>query len=512
MLDLVTLVTRHAGWTPHAPALIDGQSGDARSFRALAERAGHLGRALVPLMDGAQNSRVAAISRNRVEMLELYLGVASAGGMLFPLNWRLSGEQLRETLLEADPAVVFYDSEFRDVVAELQRWAGAATWVEWSSGEASPYEDLVASGSRSTSPLPTADALRHAPFLALSTGGTTGVIKSAVHSQYSYTAALMNYLTAAHIQPTDVFMQLGALFHVTGYMPLAYLAMGRPAVLADFAADTVLDIVERERVSGFLAVATMLPRLVAAIEGRSRDLSSVRQIEYGGAPIAPEVLRAAAGAFDAELLHGWGMTEMGPGSYLTASENREALSGERPELLRSCGRPALYSELRVVDESGQPVPQDARSVGELCHRGPSNMIGYWRKPEETALMIRDGWLHTGDAATWDDEGHIFIVDRIKSMIISGGENIFPAEIERLLGRHEGISEVVVVGAPDPEWGEVVKAVVVRAVGSHVTESDVSSYVEQHLASYKKPRVVEFRDELPMTPTGKVDRKALVGSP
>ena len=147
-------------------------------------------------------------------------------------------------------------------------------------------------------------------------------------------------------------------------------------------------------------------------------------------------------------------------------------------------------------------------MGEVCHRGPNNMIGYWNRPDETAEVLRDGWIHTGDGGAWDEEGHIYIVDRLKSMIITGGENVFPAEVERSLGNHPEVAEVVVVGVPDKDWGEVIKAVVVRAQGSHLSAADVSTYIEQELGSYKKPRIVEFLAELPMTPTGKVNRKLL----
>jgi acyl-CoA synthetase (AMP-forming)/AMP-acid ligase II len=166
------------------------------------------------------------------------------------------------------------------------------------------------------------------------------------------------------------------------------------------------------------------------------------------------------------------------------------------------------STVAVLDNDGEPVPQDSETFGEICHRGPNTMSGYWNKPDETADLLRGGWLHTGDGGSWDEEGYIFIVDRIKSMIISGGENIFPGEIERALGNHPAIAEVVVVGVRDPDWGEVVKAVVVPAPGASLTEADVARYAEAELGSYKKPRIVEFVDQLPMTPTGKINRKLL----
>jgi fatty-acyl-CoA synthase/long-chain acyl-CoA synthetase len=166
----------------------------------------------------------------------------------------------------------------------------------------------------------------------------------------------------------------------------------------------------------------------------------------------------------------------------------------------------------VLDENGTAVPRDGVTMGEICHRGPGNMLGYWNKPDETAELLRDGWVHSGDVGTWDEEGYVYIVDRLKSMIISGGENIFPAEIERALGNHPDVAEVVVVGTADATWGEVVKAVIVRRPGSTVDAAVITSYAEDQLGSYKKPRIVEFVDDIPMTPTGKVDRRALAARP
>ena len=168
------------------------------------------------------------------------------------------------------------------------------------------------------------------------------------------------------------------------------------------------------------------------------------------------------------------------------------------------------STVAVLDDDGVPVARDGKSVGEICHRGPGNMLGYWNKPDETAELLRNGWVHSGDIGTWDEDGYVFIVDRKKSMIICGGENIFPAEVERALSNHPEISEVVVVGVANPTWGELVKALVVRRPGSKLDAAEVTAYAERQLGSYKKPRLVEFVDALPVTPTGKVDRRAAAG--
>lgn len=514
MINIGELGTKTAVSAPDRVALIAPEHGVRRTFGELASRTDVLARALIGMFDAGAGHRVAALSPNCVELMELYLAAAKAGSLLFPLNWRFSPSQVGQALTEATPNVVFYAAEFRALVDEVRPASPVEHWIEWNPGRRSEYEEVLATSAATVAALalPDPDSLLDQPYLAISTGGTTGTPKSAVHTQRSYGACLLDYLAAARITADDTYLMLGQLFHVVGYMGLAYLAMGRPVVIADFDAEELLALIESERVTGFFAIATMLPRLVNAARERGLDASSVRQVEYGGAPTAQEVIRDASEVFGADLMQAWGMTEFGPGTYLSPGVHRRALAGERPELLRACGTPALFSELAILDESGTPVPHDGRTMGEICHRGPNNMIGYWNRPHETAETMRDGWIHTGDGAAWDADGHVFILDRIKSMIISGGENIFPAEIERTLGNHPAIAEVVVVGVPHPDWGEVVKAVVVRRPGTELTADQVREYIGTELASYKKPRIVEFVAELPVTPTGKVNRALLRDAP
>lgn len=512
MINLAGMAEGFASRNTGTAALIDPQSGITRTFGDLSRRTGLLSAALFDVLGVRPGTRVAALSRNSPELVELYLACARTGALLFPLNWRFSAAQIADALRDAAPAVVFYEAEFVHVLAPV-RGQIDATWIEWATAKDTEYEDLLARVSSRTDDirpnLPDPASLVHQPYLAVSTGGTTGIPKSAVHSQYGYGACTLDYLAAARIADTDVYLMLGQFFHVIGYMSLAYLLRGRPVVITNFEADGMLSLIRAEKVSGFMAIATMLPRLISAFEKDPAPTPSVRLVEYGGAPMGADTIRQAGEAFGADLLQAWGMSEFGPGSYLGPEEHRRALSGERPELLRSCGNAALLSTLAVQDDQGRPVPRDGKTMGELCHRGPNNMISYWNKPHETAELTRDGWIHTGDGATWDEDGFFYIVDRIKSMIISGGENIFPSEVERCLGDHPEIAEVAVLGIPDAHWGEIVKAVVVRTEGSTLTEEQVAKYVGEHLASYKKPRVVQFMDELPMTPTGKVNRKLLV---
>jgi acyl-CoA synthetase (AMP-forming)/AMP-acid ligase II len=511
MINLAGSAQRFVARNPHAPALIDPLAGVTRTFGELSRRVELLSGALFDVVGVRPGTRVAALSRNSLEMVELYLACARTGALLFPLNWRFSPSQVAAALRDARPSAVFYGADFADVV-DTMRADIDTTWIEWATNKDTEYEDLLlraAARIDTVRPdLPQERSLVHRPYLAVSTGGTTGIPKSAVHTQYSYGACILDYQAAARIAETDVYLMLGQFFHVIGYMSLAYLMLGRPVIVTNFDVDGIIDLIRSENVSGFMAIATMLPRLIAALEKDGGATPSVRLLEYGGAPMGGETIRQAGELFQAGLLQAWGMSEFGPGTYLGPEAHRRALSGERPELLRSCGNAALLSTLTVLDPDGIPVPRDGVTMGELCHRGPNNMMGYWKNPSATAELIRNGWVRTGDGAAWDDEGYFYIVDRIKSMIISGGENIFPSEVERCLGDHPEVAEAVVLPVQDAQWGELVKAVIVRVPGSELSEEQVKNYVGARLASYKKPRIVEFLDHLPMTPTGKVNRKLL----
>jgi len=514
VLNLAHWTTKAAHADPQSPALIEPHLHIVRTFGELETRTKALATALTHLLSAGKGSRVVAFGRNSMEFVELYIACAWSGTVLFPLNWRQSSAMNQAALLDCRPTVVFFDAEFADEVDELRDSAPGARWVEWKPGSTSDYEALIAEATDrgdELGPLPDPESLIHEPYLAVSTGGTTGIPKSAVHSQYTYGGNLVNYLAAQRIDESDVFMMLGQFFHVTGYMPFAHLAMGRPVVITNFDAEETVRVINDERVTSFFCIATMLPRLIEVLRTTGTATPSVRLVGYGGARMGEEVIRAGADLFGAEMVQIWGMSEFGTGTILGPEAHRLALGGEQPGLLRSCGKAGLISDVKVVDLEGNPVPKDGTTVGELCHRGANNMLHYFNKPEETAALVRDGWVHSGDGAVWDERGYVYIADRIKNMIISGGENIFPAEIERVIANLPGVAEVSVVGAPHPEWGEIVRAVVVRSSDSVTTELIVSS-VERELGGYRKPRIVTFVDELPMTPTGKVNLGAVRSIP
>jgi len=240
----------------------------------------------------------------------------------------------------------------------------------------------------------------------------------------------------------------------------------------------------------------------------SYDLSSLRNIQYGGGPMPSTVVRAALDSFPCTLIQGYGQTEGTTMSFLSQEDHRDAVNGVNAQRLKSCGREGFGTSIRIVDVDGNDVPRDGVTPGEIMVRSEANMVGYWNKPELTAQTLRDGWMSTGDVANWDEDRYIFIVDRAKDVIISGGENIYSVQVEEAINIHPAVLECAVIGIPDEEWGEVVKAVVVLKPGQTASEADIIETAKKNLASYQKPRSVDFVDTLPKAPTGKIMKREL----
>jgi len=505
MLNLSDFLTRNAWRDPHGDACIDPASGRRLTHGALEDRAQRLASSIRGQLGLAPGDRIAILSQNTAEYLELYYASARAGTITVPLNWRLSAPELARILEDADPRAVIYAGSFDETAEELQRRTAIESWVRFEPGASSAYEELLAAAD------PQQDLGLFGdtdPVFILYTGGTTGVSKGVLHSHRSAWAAMLNQDHTERVQPSDRYLLLGQMFHIPIVLAMNYLSRERPVVLLNFEPSATLATIEQERISGFLGVTTMLNYLLA-VDGLERyDLSSLRLVQYGGGPMGEDVVREALERLPCDLQQGYGQTEGGTMSFLTADVHREAASGVGTHRLRSCGREAHLSTLWVVDDQGRQVPRDRETIGEIITRSDANMLRYWNRPEETAATIRDGWIHTGDLATWDEDGFLYIMDRKKEMIISGGENIYPAQVENALYRHPGVLEVAVIGVPDDTWGESVKAVVVRKPGAEVTEEELIDLARHELASYMKPRTVEFVEDLPRAPTGKILKREL----
>ena len=320
---------------------------------------------------------------------------------------------------------------------------------------------------------------------------------------------MLNQTVAERIVPSDVYMLTGQMFHIPVVLAMNYQAHGCPLVLMNFEPTLALELISTEKVSAFLGVTTMLNWMMAVEGFDSYDLSSLRNIQYGGGPMPSRVIAEALDAFPCTLIQGYGQTEGTTMTFLSQEDHIRAIrDGYRTERLRSCGREGYVTSVRIVDKDGNLVPKDGKTPGEIIVKSPANMLGYFQRPDLTAETIREGWMWTGDIATWDEESYCFIVDRAKDMIISGGENIYSVQVEEAIAKHDAVLEVAVIGVPDDEWGESVKAIVVLKPGRTASEAEIIQTAKANLASYQKPRNVEFVDALPKAPTGKILKREL----
>ncbi|MBM3678630.1 MAG: AMP-binding protein [Actinobacteria bacterium] len=484
-------------------------NGRRLTFGALHDRAQRLAWGLREELGLEKGDRVAILSTNAAEIAETFFACAKAGLVAQPLNWRLAPAEQARILADAEPAVLLWNREFAAEIAEIQRLHDLERWIDFAPGNESPYEELLVRQPELEPPWRD-DVGDHDPFFILYTGGTTGVSKGALHSHATTAAAMVNQTVGERVAAGDVYMLLGQMFHIPVVLAMTYTAHGRPVVLTNFEPRQTLEVIEAERVSGFLGITTMLNYLLAVPDFDRFDLSSLRLIVYGGGPMPEAVVRQIMERFPCDLMQGYGQTEGCTMTFLHPWVHEEIARGDGTHRAASCGQEAFLSTVAVFDEEGRPVPRDRSTVGEIVVRSPANMVGYWRQPELTAQVFRDGggWMRTGDVARWDEDGFVYIVDRAKDMVISGGENIYPAQVEACIYRHPAVLECAVFGVPDETWGEALKAVVVVKPGMALHEEEIVELTRRELASYMKPKTVEFVDALPKGPTGKILKREL----
>jgi acyl-CoA synthetase (AMP-forming)/AMP-acid ligase II len=492
---------------PGREAVIDVSSGRRITYGELDERVRRLANALVKQLQLTPGDRVAILSRNSIEYLEVLYACGRCGLIAQPLNWRLGAEELTRILADGDPAVLVFSAEYAELGRRLDTPAGIGHRLACGEASDGSYENLVRSSS-DEEPDPEGRYGGDDPVLILYTGGTTGESKGALHTHHSLYMGMLNQTVAERIVPTDVYMLTGQMFHIPVALAMNYQAHGCPLVLINFEAKLALEVIAREKVTAFLGVTTMLNWMMAVDDFATYDLGSLRNIQYGGGPMPRSVVAAALDSFPCTLIQGYGQTEGMTMSFLSQEDHLAAISGEHSERLGSCGREGFVTTIKVVDDAGNEVPKDGMTPGEIVVNSEANMVGYWRRPDLTGKTIRGGWMHTGDIAMWDRDGYIFIVDRARDMIISGGENIYSTQVEAAIHQHPAVLESAVFGVPDEEWGEAVKAVVVLKPGATASEAEIIATASAHLASYQKPKSVDFVDSLPKAPTGKILKRAL----
>ena len=410
--------------------------------------------------------------------------------MLVPVNSRLAPAEMRAILDDAGVSVVFADAQYP-----------GTTGVRQVLTIPDDYEDLLAAADE----LPFNDTVTENDLAALFyTSGTTGAAKGAMHTHRSLVCSALHFMATWPFDRQTRWLVASPMFHTGGI--LATLATvwagGTHVIMPGFDPDLAVDLIEREAVTHTLLVPTMLAMAAGAQLARPRDVSSLRYLSHGASPISSETLRRARQAFPgAELLHVYGTTETTPITTLLPHEERIL---DTP-LIRSCGQPATGVEMRVVDDNLTDLPP--RAVGQIAVRSPSVMAGYWRNPEATAEVMRGAWYLTGDLGYRDEDSYIYLVDRAKDMIVSGGENIYSTEVEDALASYPGIEEVAVFGVPDPRWGESVYAVVFSR--KDATPDELTAHCRGQIAGFKVPRCIELRTEpLPKSAAGKILKREL----
>ena len=482
--------------------------GRRRSYGELVDRVSRLAGALRQF-GLAPGDRVGVLSLNSDRYLELYFAVWWAGGVINPVNTRWSPREIAHSLDDCKTSLLVVDPMFAGCAEELSQRAHSLRTVICASDSEPPsgmysYEQLILENQ------PVADAMRSNEDLAgiFYTGGTTGVAKGVMlthRNLWSVAAGSIESIAPAGLNA----LHSAPMFHMAdGMFTIAQVMRGNTQViLPAFDPAAVLKVIAQEQVGIALLVPTMIQMIIDHPDAASADLDALRRIVYGASPISESLLdRAMARLPDVDFVQAYGLTEMAPLiSFLGPDEHR---GGSRSSgRLRSAGQPAWFVDVRILGSDGSEVPRGA--VGEVVARGPGVMLGYWSKPAETAAAIRDGWLHTGDGGYLDQDGFLFIVDRVKDMIVSGGENVYSAEVENAIAQHQAVAACAVIGIPDACWGEAVHAVIVCHPGSMAPSVDeLRLHCRELIAGYKCPRSVEVRLALPLSGAGKVLKTAL----
>ncbi|HVG20115.1 MAG TPA: long-chain-fatty-acid--CoA ligase [Blastocatellia bacterium] len=479
------------------------------SFSEEGRRINRLSNALCGL-GVTRGDRVAVLALNCHRFLEFYYGVPQMGAVVVPVNFRLPPQEIKYILDHSGARVVAVDAALAPALEEIRpRLETVEHFISISDhpgGGYIAYEELLARSWPEFDQPEIADQDLLGLFY---TSGTTAEPKGVMLTHKNVTANVAHSEPFWQYVPGDIYLHAAPMFHLAdGATVYSNFARGTTqACVARFEPKAVLEMIERERISTTVLVPTMINFLLQEPELSSYDLTSLRQITYGASPIAPDLLRRAMKAFGCRFSQGYGLTEASPLlTVLTADDH--AITDEKSERrLASCGRPVPGVEVRVVKEDGSDVRPG--EVGEIIARGPNVMAGYWRREEDTANAILDGWLRTGDLATVDEDGYLYLVDRKKDMIVTGGENVYSTEVEAALYAHPAVKEAAVIPIPHAGWGESVHACVTLRDGEQAAPEELIDFCRDRLASYKLPRSVEIMGgELPKGGTGKILKKQL----
>ncbi len=486
------------------------------TYRQFADRVYGLAHAL-HMMGIRKGDRVAILHQNSHEYLESYFAVAQLGAILNPLNVRLSPKELAFILKDSGARLLIAARRFQESVHSLVTLETDIIHIIWTGSGTTEttfvpldYEDVIKSSDSDSAPIVPIydDDVAHLYY----TSGTTGRPKGVMLSHKNVCVHALAAIAELKLRDFDNWIHVAPLFHLADAWSTFAVSWvgGKHVLVPDFDPISILSTIQKEKITITNMVPTMLNTLIHTDGVKSFDYSGLRAILSGGAAIAPELVKGIMEIFQCQYIQTYGMTETSP--YLTVSILKENLhhlpQKEQFHYICKTGRPFLGILLKVIREDGTEVRPDGKDVGEIIVKGDSVTRGYWNRPQETAEAFRDGWFYTGDMAVADGEGYVNIIDRKKDMIITGGENVYSIEVENVLYTHPSILEAVVIGLPDPKWGEAVKAVVVLKPGKSATEDEIIHHCRMQIAGYKAPKSVDFVIELPRTGSGKIYKKGI----
>jgi acyl-CoA synthetase (AMP-forming)/AMP-acid ligase II len=499
-MEMTQALHRAVQQRPEEPLTLQGER--ARTVAESVDRIARLAAGFRALGLTA-GDRVAILALNSDRYHEVLYAVTWAAGVIVPINTRWSPNEIAHCLRESQPRLLVVDDMFAPMASALTD--GGASVIHFGD-EATPgvlagYEDLIAGSA------PIEDSRRGGAdlFGIFYTGGTTGSPKGVMLSHDNVLTSSLGSLASGHfLQPYGRLLHAAPLFHLAGIAAWVggNLIGSTHVFLPAFDPTAVLDAMSTHGITDVLLVPTMIQFLIDHPALPEHDLTGIAHIVYGASPISESVLDRARAAFPrARFTQAYGMTELGPVATLLLPEDHD-----KPELRTSGGRAAPHTEVRIVGPDDRELTRGA--IGEVIVRGDNVMLGYWKQPEETSAAVRDGWLHTGDCAHMDDDGYVYIVDRLKDMIITGGENVYSAEVENALAKHPAVASCAVIGIPDEQWGERVHAVVVLHPGSTASADELSDSCRRHIAGYKVPRTVSIVEALPISSSGKILKRTL----
>jgi acyl-CoA synthetase (AMP-forming)/AMP-acid ligase II len=497
------IVRHHAASRPDKTALVF--KGHETSYKELDHHANKVANGLIN-EDLRPQARMALFDKNTDVYFEILFGAAKSNTVLVPVNWRLAAPEVSYIINDAMAEILFVGESFFPVIEQIRDELTTVKKIITLSGSHDGWEDYETWRDRQTDGDPLAEAESDDVAVQMYTSGTTGHPKGVMLTNNN----LLHLVPAAIREwggwsEEDVNLVCMPLFHIggTGWGLMGLYIGCKNVVLGDLIPAEMLRLIAEQRINKAFLVPALILFLLQTPEIKETDISSMELIVYGASPIPLDLLRSAMQTFKCDFAQVYGLTETtGAFTWLPPADH-DPNGNER---MRSCGKPMSVVEVRVIDADGNAMP--AGEVGEIILRSPQTMKGYWNLPDATANAIRGEWFYTGDAGYFDEDGYLYIHDRIKDMIITGGENVYPAEVESMLFGHPAIADVAVIGVPDAKWGEAVKAIVVKKPGVEVSAQDIIAFAREHIAHYKAPTSVDFAESLPRNPSGKILKRQL----